>query len=138
VTDFVPYLAFDGECEAAFKFYAEALKGEIVAMMRMADAPREVPRTPETENRVMHARLRLGDAVIMGGDAPPGRGARPHGFCVALQVDAPDEADRAFAALSDGGAVTMPIGPTFWAARFGMLTDRFGVPWMVNCERPAA
>ena len=134
-TEFVPYLAFDGECETAFNFYAQTLKGEIVAMMRLADAPPEVPRTPETEGRIMHARLKVGDRVLMGGDAPVGLASKPQGFCVALQVDGPAEAERVFSELSVGGKLMMALGPTFWAERFGMFIDKFGVPWMVNCEK---
>ena len=134
-TEFVPYLAFDGECETAFKFYEKALRGEIIAMLRLADAPPDVPRTPETANRVMHARLKVGDRVLMGGDAPAGLASKPQGFCVSVQVDGSAEAERVFAELSAGGKVMMPIGPTFWAERFGMFTDKFGVPWMVNCEK---
>jgi PhnB protein len=137
-TDFVPYLAFDGECETAFKFYEKALKGEIIAMLRLADAPSDVPRTPETANRVMHARLKIGDRVLMGGDAPTSPASKPQGFCVSVQVDEPAEAERIFAELCAGGKVMMPLGPTFWAERFGMFTDRFGVPWMVNCEKQPA
>jgi PhnB protein len=133
-TDFVPYLSFNGECESAFKFYERALKGEIVAMLRFADAPPDVPRTPEAANRIMHARLRVGERVLMGGDAPVGLASKPQGFCVSLQVDDPAEAERIFTELSAGGKVMMPIGPTFWAERFCMFTDKFGVPWMVNCE----
>ena len=134
-TEFVPYLAFDGECETAFKFYEKALRGEIVAMLRLADAPPDVPRTPETANRIMHARLKVGDRVLMGGDAPAGLASKPQGFCVSVQVDEPAEAERVFAELSAGGKIMMPIGPTFWSERFGMFTDKFGVPWMVNCEK---
>ena len=79
-TEFVPYL----ECETAFKFYEKALGGEIVAMLHLADAPPDVPRTPETANRIIHARLKVGDRVLMGGDAPDGLASKPHGFCVSV------------------------------------------------------
>jgi PhnB protein len=83
----------------------------------------------------MHARLKVGDRVLMGGDAPTRVASKSQGFCVSMQVDEPVEAERVFAELSAGGRVMMPIGPTFWAERFGMFTDKFGVPWMVNCEK---
>jgi len=104
-------------------------------MMRLADAPRDVPRTPETANRIMHARPKVGDRFLMGGDAPAGLTSKPQGFCVSVQVDEPDEAERVFSELSAGGKVMMPISSTFWAQRFAMFTDKFGVPWMVNREK---
>jgi PhnB protein len=136
--DLITYLGFDGECEAAFTFYAKALNGEIVAMMRYADAPPDVPRMSERTSRIMHARLTVGDRSLMGGDTPSQHFSKPQGFCVAFQIDDPVEAERAFKALADGGQVTMPMGPTFFAQKFGMLTDKFGIPWMVNCPKPLA
>ena len=138
IFDFVPYLGFDGQCEEAFKFYEKALGGKIVMMMRLADAPPEVPRTPETERRVMHARLKVGDRYLMGGDAPQQMFSKPQGFCVSIQVDEAADAERVFAALAEGGKINMPLAPTFWSERFGMLIDKFGIPWMVNCEKPMA
>jgi PhnB protein len=137
MTDLVTYLSFDGQCEAAFKFYEGVLRGKILMMIRLADAPFDVPRTPETENRIMHARLRVGDRYLMGGDAPAQHFSKPQGFCVSFQVDDAPEAERVFSELAQGGKITMPISQTFWANRFGMLIDKFGVPWMVNCEQAA-
>jgi PhnB protein len=135
-TDLVTYLAFDGKCEEAFKFYEKVLPGKILMMLRISDAPPEVPRTPGSENHIMHARLQVGERLLMGGDAPQHIPfSQPTGFCSNIMVDDPAEADRVFSALSDGGKVTMPIMETFWAHRFGMLVDKFGVPWMVNCEK---
>ena len=134
--DLVTYLGFDGQCEAAFKHYEKVLGGKILMMMRMADAPAGTPMPPDAANRIMHARLEVGDRLLMGGDAPPGRSAKPQGFCANIMVDDPAEAERIFRDLGEGGTVTMPMSETFWAAKFGMLTDRFGVPWMVNCEKP--
>jgi PhnB protein len=137
-TDLVTYLSFDGQCEAAFKHYEKILGGKIQMMMRYADAPAEagVPQNPETATRIMHARLQVGDRLLMGGDAPPQFVTKPQGFCVSVQVDDPAEAERIFLGLGDGGVVQMPIAETFWARRFGMLIDKFGTPWMVNCEKP--
>jgi PhnB protein len=88
-------------------------------------------------DRVLHARLVVGDTVLMASDSPPEHYAKPAGMHVSLQVDDPAEADRIFYALADKGSVTYPIEKTFWAARFGMLVDRFDIPWMINCEQPA-
>jgi PhnB protein len=138
-TDLVVYLGFDGTCEAAFKFYEKALRGKILMMVRIKDAPPDVPRTPESEDRIMHARLQVGDRLLMGGDAPTHVPfSPPHGFCANIMVDDPAEADRIFTELAVGGKVMMPMGETFWARRFGMLVDQFGTPWMVNCELSAA
>ena len=128
-----PYLLFNGRCQEAFTFYAECLGGKIEAMLPHAGTPAEGHVPPEWREKIMHARLSLGEDVIMGSDAPPGH-FEPKGFSVAIQLSDPAEADRIFQRLSAGGTVTMPIQQTFWAVRFGMLVDRFGTPWMVNCQ----
>jgi PhnB protein len=89
---------------------------------------------PEWRNKVMHVRLALSDKVLMGSDAPPDRYEQPKGFSVSVGVDKPTEAERIFNALAQNGTVQMPLQKTFWAERFGMLVDQFGIPWMVNCE----
>jgi PhnB protein len=132
-----PYLLFDGQCEAAFKFYEQALHGKIDSMFTFAGSPMEQGTPPEWRNKIMHARLSIGEQVIMGSDPPPQHFSRPQGFSVSLSVKDPAEADRLFNALAQDGKITMPIQKTFWAARFGMCVDRFGIPWMVNCEQPA-
>jgi PhnB protein len=136
----VTYLSFDGNCEEAFKRYEQVFHGKILMMMRHSDAPpgSGVPQNPEVANRIMHARLQAGGRLLMGGDAPKGGPAKPQGFCVSVAVDDPVEAERIFKELSQGGTVNMPIEETFWARRFGMVTDRFGTPWMVNCEKQMA
>jgi PhnB protein len=138
-TDLVTYLSFDGHCEAAFRRYEKILGGKILMMVRYADAPADagVSQNPEMAARIMHARLQVGDRLLMGGDAPPQFVTKPQGFCVSIQVDDAAEAERIFRALGEGGVVQMPLGETFWAHRFGMLIDKFGIPWMVNCEKPA-
>jgi PhnB protein len=132
-----PYLGFNGQCEAAFKFYEQCLGGKIVAMMTYGETPAAGHTSPEYRDRIMHARLVVDDAVLMGGDTPQEQFEAPRGFCVSIQIDDPARAERIFNALADGGQVQMPIGETFWATRFGMLIDRFGTPWMVNCEKAA-
>jgi PhnB protein len=129
-----PYLFFNGQCEEAFKFYERTLGGKIEAIMTRAGTPVEQHVPPEWRNKVLHARLKVGDFALMGSDAPPDRYAKPQGFSVSLQVEKPADAERIFQALAERGTVQMPLEKTFWAARFGMLVDRFGTPWMVNCE----
>ncbi len=139
VSDFVSYLGFDGNCEEAFHHYADVFGGKILMMVRHSDAPAGsgVPQDPATANRIMHARLEVGGRLLMGGDAPTHIPyAKPHGFCVNATVESPAEAERIFARLAEGGTVIMPIGETFWARRFGMVNDRYGTPWMINCEKP--
>ena len=131
-----PYISFNGNCEQAFRFYHKVLGGEIVAMFPHAGTPAESHVAPEWRDKIMHAALRIGDQWLMGGDPPPGNYHKPQGFCVSVHVQDPAEADRVFQALSEGGRVTMPIQETFWALRFGMLIDKFDVPWMVNCGKP--
>jgi PhnB protein len=134
-----PYLTFDGRCEDAFKFYAKVLGGEIVAMIRHEGTPAETHVPTEWRKKIMHARLIVDGEVLMGSDAPPDRSdGAMKGFSVTLSIDRPAEADRVFAALADKGTVRMPIQETFWARRFGMLTDQFGTPWMINCEKKPA
>lgn len=130
-----PYLHFNGNCEAAFKFYAECLGGKIEMMMPHAGTPAEAQTPPEWRNKIMHARMTVGDNVLMASDVPPEHYKEPTGFSVSINVKEPAEAERVFQALSENGKVTMPIAETFWAVRFGMLVDQFDIPWMVNCEK---
>jgi PhnB protein len=131
-----PYLMFNGTCEEAFKFYERALGGKIHAMLSHEGSPMEQQVPPEWRKKIMHARMTVGDEVLMGSDCPPDRYEPMKGFSVTLSVDDPGEADRIFNALSPGATIGMPIQETFWARRFGMLVDRFGTPWMINCEKP--
>ncbi len=131
----VTYLMFKDNCAEAFKFYEKCLGGKITGMFTYAETPAGTDVPPEAQKLIMHARLEVGDAVLMGSDDCMGGFAPPAGFSVSLMVGDPAEAERIFGALSEGGEVRMPIGETFWALRFGMLTDRFGIPWMVNCEK---
>ena len=129
-----PYLFFDGCCEEAIEFYRQTLGAEVDMLMRYKDSPEPqqpgmVP--PGSENKVMHANLRIGETSVMASD---GRcGGKPHfdGFALSLGVDTEAEAGRVFAALADGGKVQMPLTKTFFAPRFGMVADKFGVMWMV-------
>jgi PhnB protein len=132
-----PYLNFNGQCKEAFQFYEQCLHGEIVAMFTFAETPAAEHVSPESRDRIMHVRLVVGDAVLMGSDSPPEMFEEQKGMYVSLVIDDPAEAERIFHALEEGGTVRMPIQETFWAARFGMLVDRFGTPWMINCEKAA-
>ena len=129
-----PYLVFNGRCEAAFQFYAECLGGKIEAMMPHRGTPVEQHVSAESQDKILHARLKVGDGVLMGSDALPGRYEKPKGFSVSLQLEDPADAERIFRALAEKGTIRMPLEKTFWARRFGMLVDRFGIPWMINCE----
>jgi len=131
-----PYLFFNGNCEAAFKFYEKVLGGKIDAMMTHEGTPAAGQVPPEWQKKILHARLSIGDEVLMASDAPPDRHESMKGFSVTLGVDKPAEAERIFHALAKDGTVKMPIQETFWAVRFGMLVDQFGTPWMINCEKP--
>jgi PhnB protein len=131
-----PYLNFNGKCAAAFKFYEECLGGKIIMMMRYGDSPLAGQTPPDWGGRILHASFALGDDILSGADAPPDRYQKPQGFSVVLNPSDPAEAERIFQALSEKGTVQMPIQETFWALRFGMLVDQFGIPWMINCGKP--
>jgi PhnB protein len=130
-----PYLHFSDKCEAAFKFYEKCLGGKIEALLPYAGSPGESQVPANWKDKIMHARLVADGAVLMGCDAPPDRQQKPQGISVTLNVKEPERAEKIFAALSEKANVTMPIQKTFWSARFGMLVDQFGIPWMVNCEQ---
>jgi PhnB protein len=133
------YLHFNGNCEEALKFYEKVLGGKTVFMMRYGESPAAEQCGKAMASKIMHGRIVAGDSVIMASDAPLDRFTGQNGFNVNISVDTPAEAERLFAALSENAKdIGMPIGETFWAHRFGMLTDQFGVPWMVNCEKKAS
>lgn len=133
------YLNFDGTCREAFEFYARAFKAKIGHMQSFADSPMSGDVPPEFGHRIMHARIDVGDnQMLMGSDTAPGMPFNGvHGFAVSVTLTDPAEADRIFNALVEGGKVTMPIAETFWAKRFGMCVDRFGIPWIINCPTTA-
>jgi PhnB protein len=128
------YLFFNGQCEAAFKFYERCFGGKIEAMLTHAGSPAEAQTPPEWRDKIMHARLMVDGQALMGSDAPPGHFEKPQGFSVSLGITDPAEAERIFQTLAENGNVRMPLQKTFWAQKFGMLVDQFGIPWMVNCE----
>lgn len=127
------YLTFDGQCEAAFKYYAECLGGSL-ELMRFGESPEAGNIPAEFHDRVIHVCLSVGDQLLMASDTFPGMPyAGIKGCSISLQVTSVPEAERLYAALSAGGSVQMELQQTFWATRFAMFTDRFGVSWMINC-----
>ncbi|HWE44953.1 MAG TPA: VOC family protein [Caulobacteraceae bacterium] len=130
------YLNFNGNCREAFDFYVKATGGELTAVSTFGEAPPGMPITEDFKSKIMHARIKLGDTWLMGSDSPPHMWSKPAGFGVSLQVDTPEDAARIFGNLAEGGAITMPMAPSFFAKAFGMLHDKFGVMWMVICEMP--
>lgn len=133
----LPYLNFPGTCREAFGFYARTFGGTIEGIMTFGDSPMAAQMPPEMHGYVIHARMTVGSAVLLASDAPGDRYQKPQGFSVTLNADSIEQAEQIFAALADGGTVEMPIQETFWAPRFGMVTDRFGIPWMINFEKQA-
>lgn len=129
-----PYLFFNGRCEEAVEFYRKALGAEVEMMMRFKESPEPPPPDkvpPGFGNKIMHTSFRVGSTVLMASDGCSTDPSRFQGFSLALSVATEAEADRVFAALADGGKVTIPLDRTFWSARFGMLEDRFGVGWSI-------
>ena len=130
-----PYLNFDGRCEEAIEFYRRTLGAEVMMLMRFKDSPEPaapgmVP--PGAENKVMHASFRIGDSTLMASDCHCKGQPSFQGFSLSLTVPNEAQAERLFASLADGGQVQMPLTKTFFSPRFGVLTDRFGVTWMIN------
>lgn len=129
-----PYLFFGGRCEEALDFYRDALGAEVDMVARFSDSPDPIPPGTLPEgfaDKVMHAQFRVGDSMLMASDGCS-EGSSFSGFSLSLAPDTVEDAERIFSALADGGEVTMPLTPTFWSPCYGMLTDRFGVCWMVN------
>jgi PhnB protein len=129
-----PYLHFSGDCAEAFAFYAKLLGAKVDMMTTFGESPMAGDVPADWKGKVMHAQMKAPDGlVLMGTDAPPAYFKKPQGFSVSLTVNQPTEAERIYTALADRGQVTMELQKTFWAEKFGMLTDRFGTPWIVNC-----
>ena len=133
-----PYLFFDGTCAEAMRFYEKALGGKLEMMMTQAEAPPSAGVPPGSPERIMHASLALGDRRLMASDTMAGdKYAGMHGFSIALSDPSVDEAKKVFAALSAGGKVNLPMGPTFWVESFGKLADRLGTARLVSGGKPA-
>ena len=135
--EMTPYLNFNGNCREAMTFYAECLGAEL-QIMPFSQAPKDQFNFPEeAKDKVMHARLTKGSAVLMASDCPPGMPLQQgNNFSVSVNCDSSEEVDRLFAALGKNGNAMMPAQDTFWGAHFGMLTDQFGINWMFNFDKP--
>lgn len=130
-----PYLTFYGSCEAALNFYKTIFGGEIVGLSYFGDSPMEIGE--DDKKRVMHATFNFGNNSFMASDSMPGQDAPTRSnITLSLGTDDLEATNHTFAALAEGGQITMPLEDTFWGARFGMLTDKFGIHWMINCELP--
>lgn len=127
-----PYLFFEGRCEEALEFYRTALGAEVTMLMRFKDSPEPGMCAPDAGDKVMHANLRIGSTTLMASDGRCEGAPSFQGFSLSLDAADEAEAERLFAALSDGGQVQMPLAKTFWSPCFGMVADRFGVSWMVG------
>jgi len=127
-----PYLFFDGRCEEAIDYYRRTVDAKITHLMRFKDAPPDMrPAGASADNKVMHVRLHVGDTTIFASDGRCQGNPTFEGFALSIAADSDAEAERLFAALGDGGKIVMPMGKTFFASRFGMVVDRFGVSWML-------
>ena len=129
-----PYLDFKGECEAAFRFYEECLGGTLGAVFRYAGTPLAGQVPADWQDKVMHASLTLGRQVLMGADVAPDRYEEPKGFSLSLQLKDTADAERIFRQLCTNGRIVTPLEKTFWAERFGVAVDRFGITWLINCD----
>lgn len=132
-----PHLIFDGQCEAAFKFYEACLHGRTVLMMTYENTPMDLQTPPAWQKKISHATFAVAEFMFSGSDAQPGQYQKPQGFALQFNLSDPVEAERIFKALAQNGAVQMPMQETFWALRFGVLVDQFGIPWLINCEKPS-
>lgn len=131
-----PYISFSGNCEEAFDLYKSVFGGDFAASMRWKDNPECGEMSDEDKNQIMHIALPIGESVLMGSDTPTQMGevVRGNGYTVAIGSKDLSESEKIFEGLSEGGQVIMPLQKTFWGATFGMLTDKFGVQWMLNCD----
>ena len=129
-----PYLSFNGDCEEAFLLYERCLGGRMGEIFRYAGSPMADDVPIDWQHKVMHANLTIGRLVLNGADAAPGTYEAPKGFSLSVQITSTAEAERVFGELASGGTVVMPLQGTFWAARFGVVVDRFGIAWSINCE----
>jgi len=132
-----PYLIFNGQCVAAFKFYEQTLGGTITFLQTHGESPMKDNVPADWQDKVIHATLAVGDKVLMGSDAPPSHYTAPQGMSVSISGFVPSEGERIFKTLAEQGKVSMPFQKTFWSPGFGMLVDRFGTPWIINSAEPA-
>jgi PhnB protein len=129
-----PYLSFRGDCEAAFTFYERCFGGTLGPVFRYAGSALADQVPPDWQDKVMHASVALGGQSLMGADVAPDRYEEPKGFSLSLQLSGAADAERIFSQLAADGVVVAPLQQTFWAARFGVVRDRFGITWLINCD----
>lgn len=132
-----PHVNFGGQCADAFRFYEQSLGGKIVTLLTWGDSPMAAQIPSDWHDKICHASLTIGDAELAGVDDPSACNEPPKGFQIILDIDWALDADRIFSALASGGTVKMPLGKTFWAERYGIVVDKFGVGWEINCSNPA-
>jgi PhnB protein len=132
-----PHLMFCGQCEEAFRFYEHSLRGRIITMLTYGNSPMAEQVPLEWRNKIIHASLTVAGGALTGADVLPEQYQRPQGFYVLLGVDEPADAERIFDSLAERGVVGMPIQQTFWSVRFGVVVDRFGIPWEISCGQVA-
>jgi PhnB protein len=130
-----PQLSFNGQCRQAFEFYTACLGGSVTFLLTWGDSPMAGDVPASMHDKVCHATFQLAEDSFGGSDCQPDQYEKPQGITLTLNPKTVEEAERVFAALGDGGTVQMPLQATFWASRFGMVTDKFGIPWVVNCEQ---
>ena len=134
--ELAPYIMFDSNCEEALNFYAKAMDGKIVDIMRFGDMPGENPMSDADKKKVMHSNFEAGKIKFMASDNPMGTSGQGGLVHLSLHFEDGDRQEKVFNALAEGGKVTMPLQDTFWGARFGMLQDKYGVNWMFNHDKP--
>ena len=132
------HLTFAGQCEAAFRFYEKCLGGTLGTMLTYGDSPMAEHVPADWRGKIVHASLTVDDEELAGADSLAKDYQTPRGFFVLLSLEGPEEAERIFQKLSENGNVVMPLEKTFWAARFGVLTDQFGIPWEINCAHASS
>lgn len=135
--DISPYLDFGGDCEAAFAFYAQCFGGTLGPIFRYAATPLADQVPADWQQKVMHASVKLGNQIVMGADAGPNRYEPPKGFSLSVQLTDTADAERVFHQLARKGKIHTPLERTFWAARFGVVVDQFGITWLINCDGAA-
>ena len=132
-----PRLSFNGQCQEAMDFYERCFGAKIQFSLTYGNSPMSGHVSPEWADKILHATIAVGESILYTADAPPEQYEPPKGFHVTIGVAEASEAERIFRELSEGGAVKMPLQQTFWSIRFGVLVDRFGIPWEVNCQQGA-
>lgn len=127
-----PYLSFEGRCEEALEFYKKAVGAEVEMILRFSESPEQGMTKPGTENKIMHCSFRVGESTLMASDGDCGGNTKFGGISLTLNLKTEAEADRYFNALAQGGAVQMALEKTFFSPRFGVLSDKFGITWMIH------